>query len=49
MTAKPQKQQPVVTLKIEPGIVLPAEKQAWRRWWAARVAEARSEAKNGRP
>lgn len=44
---KTEKLQPIVTLTITPGSVSPAGKASWKKWWAARIAEAKSEAKNG--
>ena len=41
--------QPVVTLRIVPGPVSPAARANWKKWWAARVAEAKqSEVENDR-
>ncbi len=38
--------QPTVKLTITPGPVSPAARANWKRWWAARIAEVKSEAKN---
>ncbi len=37
-----RKAEPVITLRIEPGPTTPAARESWRRWWRARVAEARA-------
>jgi len=34
---------PTVKLKILPGPVTPAQKQAWRRFWQKWIAEAKNE------
>ena len=39
--------QPKVTLAITPGPVSNYKRACWKKWWAARIAEAKqSEAKN---
>ena len=35
-----------VTMRIAPGPVSPAQKQAWRRFWQKLITEAKGEAKN---
>lgn len=43
MTAKTQKQQPVVTLRIVRGMPTPAQKTAWRRFWQKLIAEVKDQ------
>ena len=38
MTSKPVAK---VTVNITPGPVTPAQRAAWRKFWAARIAEAK--------
>lgn len=40
MTSKTTKQ-PTIKLTITPGPVMPASRVQWRKWWAARIAEAK--------
>ena len=43
MVNKTAKQQPKVVLSIQPGPVTPAQRAGWRKWWSARIAEAKRE------
>lgn len=43
MTAKTQKPQPVVTLKIKRGPVTERQRRLWRSWWMRLIAEYKRE------
>jgi hypothetical protein len=36
-----------VKIDIRPGPVMPHMRACWKKWWAARIAEVKSKAKNG--
>ncbi len=39
--------QPIVKLKIESGTLNNYQRACWKKWWAARIAEAKSEVEHG--
>lgn len=44
MVNKTTKPEAKIILNLKPGSVTLAQKTAWRKWWAARIAEAKKEA-----